>query len=480
MQNRRFAQPKFPRRSFTQAVASGSLMMGIDAAAGPRVASAESPGEHMFEAGSRLGPALHTDRDTRERYARDYGQIVHALPQAVLMPRSIEDLVELVQLARRHEQRVAVRGAGHQPFGQAQVRDGIVIDMRSLSSVRAVVRDSIDIEAGALWRSVVRSAAPQGLQPPVVPNFLGLTVGGTLSVGGVGMATLHYGAQVDRVRALEVVTGEAELVTCSPTERRDLFEAVLAGQGQCGIIVRAELELVRRKPQLREYMLEYDSLEPLLADLRELGRAERFDGVVGLVAATGQGWSYMLQAVRHFGSPDAPDDAKQLAGLHHRAGAERTRELSYVEHADAHPVFDAELSHADLGLMVPGSALASFLGGALPRLTGADLGEAKAMRVFAWPRRVFQRPLFCVPEDEICAYVALLRAESADPAVVDRMLAGNRALFEQNRALGGKLYPFSALALSRRERRANYGEAWSALQKAKQRYDPDGVFATLV
>ena len=79
--------------------------------------------------------------------------------------------------------------------------------------------------------------------PPVLTKYLGMTVGGTLSAGGFGITTHRYGAQVDQVRELEVVTGEANVVRCSEREQRALFEAALAGQGQCGIITRVVLNL---------------------------------------------------------------------------------------------------------------------------------------------------------------------------------------------------------------------------------------------
>jgi len=41
------------------------------------------------------------------------------------------------------------------------------------------------------------------------------------------------------------VTGIGEVVTCSPERNGELFRMLLAGLGQCGIIVRARLRLVR-------------------------------------------------------------------------------------------------------------------------------------------------------------------------------------------------------------------------------------------
>jgi len=89
----------------------------------------------------------------------------------------------------------------------------------------------------------------------VLTAYLGLTVGGTLSIGGVGTTTFRHGAQVDHVHELQAVTGEGQLVMCSETRHRDLFEAALAGQGQCAIMTRAVLRLVPAAGMVREYVL---------------------------------------------------------------------------------------------------------------------------------------------------------------------------------------------------------------------------------
>jgi FAD/FMN-containing dehydrogenase len=54
---------------------------------------------------------------------------------------------------------------------------------------------------------VLDRALPRGLTPPTLTDYQDLSVGGTLSVGGIGGAMFRYGAQVDNVVALEVVTG---------------------------------------------------------------------------------------------------------------------------------------------------------------------------------------------------------------------------------------------------------------------------------
>src|SRR5437588_9356342 len=90
----------------------------------------------------------------------------------------------------------------------------------------------------------VPAALEHRLTPPVLTDYLELTVGGTLSAGGIGGTSHRHGPQVDHVRELEVVTGTGEIVTCSPASNTAVFSGALAGYGQAGIITRATIPLI--------------------------------------------------------------------------------------------------------------------------------------------------------------------------------------------------------------------------------------------
>lgn len=138
----------------------------------------------------------------------------------------------------------AAQGQRHSVFGRAQVRDGVVADMGRLRTVHAVEPDRVVVDAGATLREVLAATLPQGLAPPGLPDYLDLSVGGTLVVGGVGSAISRVGVLTDNVLELRVVTGRGERLTCSPTSNPRLFDAVRAGLGQVAVVTRATLRLV--------------------------------------------------------------------------------------------------------------------------------------------------------------------------------------------------------------------------------------------
>src|SRR3712207_963458 len=274
-----------------------------------------------------LGDGLLSDETTLAAYASDYGRVVHRAPVAVLRPASVPDVIQALRFCCDQGLPVAARGQGHSTAGQAQVAGGLVIDMSTLQSIGPIEDGLVRVQGGATWRQILNKTVPLGWSPPVLPGFTGLSVGGTLSMGGIGAACFRHGAQVDNVLALEVVTGEGELRRCSPSEHPELFFAALGGIGQYGVIVEATLALTPVAPEARYHLLGYDDAEAFFTDLRTLTTEVRVDGVYGQIMPGVQGgWSYLLHAVDFFSSAP-PSGSALLAGLRSAPSARTVTEL---------------------------------------------------------------------------------------------------------------------------------------------------------
>jgi cytokinin dehydrogenase len=234
------------RRRAVQALGFGSAVIAFNTASGLWATSAEAAPARDLQGLPRFDGTLHIDAATRKQYAQDFGHIVHECPLAVLRPESVADVKRMLAFGRRHGIRIVGRGKGHTTFGQAQILGGVVIDISSLQTIHSITPDEADVDVGIRWNALLKATLKQGLMPPALTDYIGQTVGGTLSVGGIGGMVHRQGAQIDNVHELQVVTGEGEVVVCSETQHHELFEAALAGQGQVAVIVRAKIKLVHR------------------------------------------------------------------------------------------------------------------------------------------------------------------------------------------------------------------------------------------
>lgn len=228
------------------------------------------------ELAQEISGKVLTDDAARDAVSTDFGRIIVRKPQLVVCPASTEDVACVVRFAGRNSLTVATRGGGHSQTGQS-LSDQIVLDMTSLRQVTSVREDSVTTQAGIKWRALVEHLAPEHLSPPVLTNNLDVTVGGTLSMAGLGVASWRHGTQADNCLELEVVTGAGEIVHCSPSENQDLFDAVRCGAGQFGVITEAVLTVRRHAPRFRSFYLLYDDLAALLDDLKTVMNDARFD-----------------------------------------------------------------------------------------------------------------------------------------------------------------------------------------------------------
>lgn len=436
----------------------------------------------------RLDGELLTGARVPAWAAQDFGHTVHAPPLAVLTPGSVRDVREVMVAAARRGIPVAARGGGHSVHGQGQARDGVVIDMSALGRVVRMSDTEVTVEAGALWRDVLAATLPHGRTPPVLTDYLGTSVGGTLSVGGIGGMSHRHGLQTDCVLSLDVVTGTGEEVRCSPDRHRDLFDAVRAGLSQCALIVRATVRLVRAPGRVRRYQLPYHDLAAFLADQRRLAHEGRFGYLEGQPRPEPDGtWSYLLEAAAYEPCDRAlwpPSDAELLDGLAHRRGAEEVEDLPYAEFLDRMAPGEALLRttgewfrpHPWLNLLLPGAAAHAIVSTTLAGLTQRDLGESGLVLLYPVPTARSRTPLLRTPAGDTMYLFALLRtAPGDDPAARDALIAANRAVYDRARAAGAVAYPVNTLPMSPADWRAHFGAEWGRLAGARRRHDPAGI-----
>jgi cytokinin dehydrogenase len=314
---------------------------------------------------------------------------------------------------------------------------------------------------------------------------LGLSVGGTLAVGGIGGTSSRHGMQTDQVLSLDVVTGSGQELTCSAALNADLFDAVRAGLGQCAIVTRATLRLVRAPQRARWYQLFYPNLTTLSADQRRVLADVRFDYLQGAILPDGAGgWRYQLDGAILYWGDAIPDDAKALAGLSDERGARIIRDATYGDDMLAFAKF-AQLLKSSGHWFNPQPWLLTFLRGSdaekiageiLAELTDADLGPFGRITYCPMFTSAIRTPLVRMPDEEVVFPFNLIRIPASnDSAQVERMIAQNRVLYERIRDAGGVLYPVSAIPMSPDDWKDHFGLKWRRFEEAARHFDPRSI-----
>lgn len=147
--------------------------------------------------------------------------------------------------SRKSWQSVAVRALDYKKTSY-----GIEVDLHDVLEIdleRHVVRLEPRVNMGQLTALL----APMGLTVPVVPELDDLTAGGLLLGYGIESTSHRHGLFADTVLSAELVLADGSVVTCSRTERPDLFHALPWSYGSLGFLTALELPLLPCKPFVR-------------------------------------------------------------------------------------------------------------------------------------------------------------------------------------------------------------------------------------
>jgi cytokinin dehydrogenase len=433
---------------------------------------------------------------TSDQYGRDlltnFGHLHHWVPRFVVEPRTVEDVVEVVRFAREHGLHVATRGAAHSQSQLAISQGGILLAMTSLSRILHLDTsgETVDVQGGVVWRDLVHFLKKHSLVPRVLTNNLGVTIGGTLSIAGIGVASFRYGSQGDNVVEMDVVTGAGELVTCSPEQNGDLFWSAIAGLGQVGVIVRARLKLRRTKAMTRTYYLLYDDVHRFLEDARDAMDSGKWDHLESWASPSVQGtkpvegrrqpfarWFFPFHLTVEFEPARPPDDRALLAGLrpYQNVYTDDAPTIDFLERMV--PIFELwkragtwEHLHPWMETVLPWETAAAYIEQVL-----VDLSPAVQVggHVLLWPAKgdVSQSRLFMRPQGDYLVGFGIL------PAIPPQFWAQMKPLLanasDLSILMGGKRYLSGWIEFDLAAWKAHFGPRWEWMKACKRRFDPD-------
>ena len=157
-------------------------------------------------------------------------------PARVVRPRDVDELAAAVKQAAADGLRVKAIGAGHS-FTTIGVTDGVLLDLSAYTGLVHAdpVTGLVTAQAGMRLHRLNALLAEVGLGLTNMGDIDVQTVAGALSTGthGTGRDSAGFAAQV---AALELVLADGSVVTCSRSERPELFDAARVGLGALGIL----------------------------------------------------------------------------------------------------------------------------------------------------------------------------------------------------------------------------------------------------
>lgn len=186
------------------------------------------------------GKLAREEVNTRKNIVNDVTELNPIQTQGIIVPHTIEEIVEAV---KTHE-RVSIGGGRNSMGGQTASERAVQIDMREYNKILDFSKESkeITVQAGTRWREIQDYIDPHDLSVKIMQTYANFTVGGSLSVNVHGRY-IGLGPIILSVKKFRIVLADGSIVTASPMENPEIFYSAIGGMGGIGVISDVTLAL---------------------------------------------------------------------------------------------------------------------------------------------------------------------------------------------------------------------------------------------
>ncbi len=196
-----------------------------------------------------LGNRVTFDGLERKLYGHDVAAIPslvkplvgNTTPDAVALPESEDEVIEIVRWANKQEIPVTPRGKGSSGYGGAvPVKQGLVLSFSRMRDIVKVDQDNltVTVQPGITWERLDTALMAQGLTLRLYPtSYPASTAGGWLAQGGAGIGSYEYGFFSENVVSVRVVLPSGEVRNLHGEE----LDLVADAEGITGIITEVTL-----------------------------------------------------------------------------------------------------------------------------------------------------------------------------------------------------------------------------------------------
>ena len=196
----------------------------------------------------------YNDAERLEPYAHDEAAgCATRIPEAVVRPKSAEEISQLMKLANREKIPVTARGAGSGLSGGAvPIHGGIVLDCCRMNHILDVDKANmtVTVEPGVITSEINEMLRPHGLFYAGYPMSLETcTIGGNVAENAGGGKAVKYGVTGRYVLGLEMVSPTGDIVMLGGKLVKDvsglnLLQLMIGSEGILGVFTKIILKLL--------------------------------------------------------------------------------------------------------------------------------------------------------------------------------------------------------------------------------------------
>ncbi|RMH61953.1 MAG: FAD-binding protein [Calditrichaeota bacterium] len=256
-----------------------------------------------------------SEKEDRVAYAYDGTPLLSALPGAVVIPETTEQISALLKLANREGFPVVPRGSGTGlSGGSIPTNDAVVILMNRWNKILEIDRENLTawVQPGVRTQDFHKTVEAQSLFYPPDPGSQAIcTIGGNVAENAGGLRGLKYGVTRDYVMGVEMVLPDGSILlnggkTVKNVAGYNLRDLIVGSEGTLGIFTKILLKLLPRPRASRTMLALFDNLEQAAQSVSDIIAAHIIPCTMEFLDAT------TIRCVEDFAHIGLPTDAGAL------------------------------------------------------------------------------------------------------------------------------------------------------------------------
>jgi len=216
--------------------------------------------EHLSHLAKKLTGELHSTHLSKALYATD-ASVYRALPLAVTLPKTNEDLQQIIQFCNEHKTSLIPRAAGTSLAGQC-VGDGIVVDISKYFT--EILQFNKKKKTVIVQPGVIRDDLNRFLEPhrlffgPNTSTSNRCMIGGMAGNNSSGTTSIKYGVTRDKILEMECLLSDGSEVTFKALTKDEFQQKTKLGSLE-GKVYRELYKLLKAEEVQQEIKEQFPS-----------------------------------------------------------------------------------------------------------------------------------------------------------------------------------------------------------------------------
>ena len=188
-----------------------------------------------------------------------------------------------VQKQVKEAKSTIVKKNGNHLFGLPIMNASTKIDLSRFTNILSMNEDTITVEGGVKIDEVLRYLIPKGYILNIIPDMSHLTFGGIISGVGGGSSSFQYGMFHESVTQFDIIIGNGDILTCSPSQHSDLFYGAPNTLGTLGYILSLTFKIRKCSPYVKTENKRYTNAKDYFSALQKYQKNKDIDFLDGTI-----------------------------------------------------------------------------------------------------------------------------------------------------------------------------------------------------